>query len=294
MIKPIKHRFMLLLLIGFSAAVWSQNNFDFLSRDTQQEEPYQHPSINQLPVNWWSEAIEAAPADRPYQQLKAWSEQLLQQATADEAALSADDIQAIRQFNINITELSDHSDVTETTAPPNYELQDRYTLDDVLQRMQQLRQLQQSFNEEQAVIQELKTDAEQQREMSDQLIISYQSLDDDDPDKSSLGYQWLEVRSWVAIYTSQINQFEVQIEQHQAQIDNLSGHIDAMKKNLRPDVSVIEGLDKQIAINQRALDSAQQASLQAGLNMAKTPDTLNSSLIEKNKLNLAQSLMAQK
>jgi hypothetical protein len=183
-----------IVLIGLDTPVQSQPNFDFLSQGKQQEKPYQHPAINQLPVNWWSQAIEAAPAESPYQNLKDWSELLLNQATAEGIALSADDLQAIRQFNINITELSDHSEVTQTTAPPNYELQDNYALADVLERMQQLRQLQQSLNEERAVIQELQNDADQYRQTTDQLIISYQSLDIDEPGKSSLGYQWLEAR----------------------------------------------------------------------------------------------------
>jgi small-conductance mechanosensitive channel len=275
-------------------SVYSQTNFDFLNNEKQQEEPYQHPGINQLPVNWWTQAIEAAPTENPYQYLKDWSEQLLQKALDGDENFQADNRQAIRQFNINVTQLSEHSDVTETTAPPQFELQDSYLLDDVLERMQQLHQLQQSVNEEQAVIQELQNDTSQQRQITDQLIIRYQSFDIDEPEKSSLGYQWLETRSWVAIYASQINQFETQIEQEQAQIDSLSMHIEAMKESLRPDETMLAGLDKQIDINQQALVLAQQTSLQASLNMAKTPDTLNSSLIEKNKLNLAQSLMAQK
>lgn len=284
--------FSVLIAVGTSAQ--SQSNFDFLSQDSTQKKPYKHPVINQLPVNWWSQAMDAAPAESPYQHLKDWSDVLLQKAMDENSTLSAGDRQAIRQFNINITELSEHNEVTETPAPPRYELQDKYDLDDVLDHLQQLRQRQQSLNEERGVIRELQNDAYQQRQITDQLIISYQSLDSDEPGKSSLGYQWLEARSWVAIYASQINQFEFQINQDQAQIDALSRHIEAMKKRLQPNVTDLAGLNKQIDINRQALASAQQASLQASLNMAKTPETLNSSLIEKNKLNLAQSLMAQK
>lgn len=285
---------LLMLLLGLGmVSVQAQTNLNFLSNESEQA-PYQAPEINRLPTNWWQQAVAASPADQPHAELKAWSEQLMTQVADDAAGLSTEAKQAIRQFTTNIHELGQQSELSQTHAPLTFADQDFYSLNGVLDHKQKLRLKQQTWEEEQAAINQINNDINQQRQFIDQLIITYQSLDSEHPDKKNLGYQWLEARSWVAIYEAQIKQFEEQVKRTQEQIDALTAHIQGMQEKLRPEVSDLDGLLRQIEINQQALKQAQQDALQSGLEVAKTPNTLNTSLIDYNKLVLAESLMAEK
>jgi len=293
-VKLIIQIWMLLVWVLLPPVAIAQPNLNFLSQEPATENVWNPPEINRLTTNWWARAIDAAPTEQPHQQLKTWSDQLLEGSQQNQVQLSAADLQAIRQFNINLTELAEHTAITVTQAPEQYDVQESYGLTAALERRQQLRTLRQRLEEERAARDELQVDGTLQRQNIDRLIIEYQGMGLDDPKKASLGYQWLEARSWVAIYESQVNQFESQIDQTQARIDGLLEHLAIMRERLVPDVDAIDGLKKQIDINQDALVTALQQARQASLNMARTTDTLNSSLLDVNKLNLALSLMAQK
>lgn len=283
-----------LILTAWVCEANAQTNLNFLSQEPAAETAWKPPEINRLTTNWWARAIAAAPTEQPHQGLKTWSDELLAQSQQDTSQWSAADQQAIRQFNINLTELAEHTAITETRAPEQHTRQASYSLSEVLEQRQQLRSLGLRLEEQRAASNQLQGDATLQRQNIDRLIIEYQGLGVDDPAKKSLGFQWLEARSWVAIYESQVNQFEAQIDQTQARMDGLLMHLAVMRERLQPDVSALAGLDSQIAINLQALSSAQQQARQASLNMARTTDTLNSALLDVNKLNLALSLMAQK
>jgi len=293
-VKLIIQVLLLQLWLMLPAVGDAQTNLNFLSQEPASEASWKPPEINRLTTNWWARAMAAAPTEQPHQQLKVWSDQLLEQSQQGAEQWSAADQQAIRQFNINLTELAEHSAITVTQAPEQYAAEEAFSLAQVLERRQQLRNLQQRLEEERAARDELQVDVSLQRQNIDRLIIEYQGLGVDDPAKRSLGYQWLEARSWVAIYESQVNQFEAQIGQTSARIDGLLEHLSIMRERLVADVGAIDGLNKQIEINQAALVTALQQARQASLNMARTTDTLNSSLLDVNKLNVALSLMAQK
>ncbi len=293
-IKPTYKVITLVVMVMFGILAFAQADLGLMNQSKAKETEYQPPNINKLTTNWWTQAIKAAPVDQPYFHLKQWSEQLLNQAQTESIELNADESQAISQFNINILNLTQSDAIKETKAPSTFEQQDSYNLKEVLDHMQQLRQMKQLLDEENASIEMLRNDANQQRQRIDQLIIEYQQYESNQAERSQLGYQWLVSRSWEAVYESQVNQFSSQIEQTQYQIDALDAHIQTMQQALTADVSDIDKLNKQITINQEALATAQQESLNSSLNIAKTSDTLNSSMIDFNKLNLAQSLVSQK
>jgi potassium efflux system protein len=286
--------FLILMLLMCCAQAFAQPDFNLLNTSDSEDTGYQQPEINKLPTNWWSKSIEAAPAEEPYLYLQQWSEELLSRAQADSTTLSNDDRQAIRQFNINITNLTQSSEISETSAPENYQQNDQYELAEVIELMQKLRQKQQQLENEKSTVTVLQGDVEQERNTIDRLIIAYQQYNSDQSERFSIAYQWLESRSWVALYEAQIAQFDAKISQTQYQIDLLTNYISDSKAKLQPQSDDIDDLNKQININQNALTKAQQEALNSSLNLAKTSDSLNSNTVDYEKLNLAQSLIAQK
>ncbi|WP_223787418.1 hypothetical protein [Marinicella meishanensis] len=287
-------RWLLWLLLGLGlATAQAQTNLNFLNNEAEQN-PYQAPAINRLPTNWWQNALAAAPAEQPHAELQRWSDELLALAADEAAGLGTEAKQAIRQFATNIRELGQQNEINQTHAPLTFAVNTSYGLNAVLDQQQRLRLKRQTLEEERSAISQINNDISQQRQFIDQLIIAYQALEPDQPERMNLGYQWLEARSWMAIYEAQIKQFEEQLKHTQEQIDALSSHVLVMQEKLQPEVADLEGLRRQIEINQQALKQAQQDALQSGLEVAKTPDTLNSTLIDYNKLVLTESLMAEK
>ncbi|MEZ5470906.1 MAG: mechanosensitive ion channel [Marinicella sp.] len=282
--------FLLLQLVEVKA----QADLNLFASNSKETKEYELPEISQLPTDWWIQAIKAAPPDQPFLHLSSWGNTLLSQAQSEGSSLTAESLQAIRQFNINISNLTQNSEIKETEAPLSLTQQESYALNEVLEVMQQLRQKNQQLENERATLAVFQNDVTKERQKIDRLIISYQQYSVDQKEKNTTAYQWLEARSWLAIYEIQITQFTSKIEQTQFQINSLQQHLSDIKEKLQPNIEDLDKLDKQIDINRKALAKAQQDALNSSSNLTNNKDSVGTGAVDFEKLNLAQSLIAQK
>ncbi|MCB1582305.1 MAG: mechanosensitive ion channel [Xanthomonadales bacterium] len=282
--------FLLLQLVEVKA----QADLNLFASNSKETKEYELPEISQLPTDWWIQAIKTAPPDQPFLHLSSWGNTLLSQAQSEGSSLTAESLQAIRQFNINISNLTQNSEIKETEAPLSLTQQESYALNEVLEVMQQLRQKNQQLENERATLAVFQNDVTKERQKIDRLIISYQQYSVDQKEKNTTAYQWLEARSWLAIYEIQITQFTSKIEQTQFQINSLQQHLSDIKEKLQPNIEDLDKLDKQIDINRKALAKAQQDALNSSSNLTNNKDSVGTGAVDFEKLNLAQSLIAQK
>lgn len=290
------HRLLLMLFcMTLTGCLLAQSPLDLITTEKQAEQ-YTPPDVNKLTSNWWQSAIQSAPKEQPYLHLNNWGQTLFSHLQQNPSAYNVENAQAITQFYTNIQELQKRTQQTAKNISPLPEDKPPYDLSQIYTRLKELRQFKLLLANHTEAEDDFISEASQNRQHIDRLVIEYGALAVDDAERVSIGLLWMAYRSWVALNQLQAQHANTLKQSTEESIKKLENHINRIKKALKPDIDTIDALERQIQINLTALEKNQKSVLQSNLAFAQSQesDTFSGFESDINRLNLVQDMMSQR
>ena len=290
----VKLRILLLLILFSISMSYAQTPLDLLTGNTQ-EAGYELPQPSRLSVKWWQEAIKKSPQEQPFLHLNELATELEVLKDNQDIELSNAASQSISQFKNNLmqlTKLNESETEVETTV---YEKSASYSLSEIYAYKKQIRSITIEQKQRQEDITALRDDARFQYQAIDTLIVRYRDMPPESLVRLETGIQWIELRSWMALYEKQADLLENKFVAVNKYLSDLKNHFADAVKLLKPDVEQIPVLEQSLEQIEQALINVNDQVQSANLKIT-TPeeDTLVGGLMmDIKKLELANHLLEQ-
>ncbi|MCX7552695.1 mechanosensitive ion channel [Marinicella sp. S1101] len=286
-------RIFVLLLLTALIPAQAQNPLDLLT-GSEQTTSYEVPKPNELTVKWWQEAKKNAPVEDPFFQLKQLSASL--EIYQDQATYPIDNValKSISQFQNNLDQIINLSEVETEAENIVFEKQDAYSLDEIYAIKKMVRDSEREKIQRQDDINELRNNAKIQYQAIDALIIRHRNLPKESLGKLETGLQWIESRSWMALYEKQADLLEVKQADQEKQLSDLNNHLEDAINLIQPDVEKTASLEKALESLDAQIDEAdkQVQSANIRITLPETDDLLGSLQTDVKKLELANNMLA--
>lgn len=272
--------------------VKAQNPLELL---TGSDKPavYQIPSPNTLSVKWWQEAIKNSPPEQPYQQLDLLADSLQVYAEVENYQLSNAATQSISQFKNNLAQLQKLASTDVSLDPVAYEKQASYSLQEIYDFKQQIREIEKSQTQRQDDIDSLRNDARFQYQAIDDLIIKHRNLPPESLARLETGLLWIEARSWMALYEKQADILVDRQSLIGKQLLDLQNHLADAVQLIEPDVERLDDLEKSLTVVAEKISAVNAKVQAANLNITGSEEdtVVGGFLMDIKKLELANHML---
>lgn len=286
------------LIVNYASA---QNPLDLLS-GTQKPTEYEIPQPTELNVRWWQEALKQSPQDQPYEKLDELAESL--NVYLDEAKYPISNFaqKSITQFQNNLNQIKRLHIAEPEFETVIYENQEAYSLQEVYDIKRQIRSLDQEQRQRSENIEELRENARNEYETIDELIIQHRNTDPQSLSRLEIGLQWIESRSWMALFEKQLEILESRRNAVEKQIISFKNHLQDAIGKVQPNIdevnaliSNLESIQQKIIATEKKIQTAniqvtlpERDDLLGGLKMDIKKLELANHMLMRNELQLKQ------
>lgn len=276
----------------FVSVTYAQNPLDLIS-GSDQSSGYQLPQPNELSVKWWQDAIKNSPSEDEYYQLDLLAESLKIYLNQEAYALNNNSQKSISQFENNLSQLKKLDAVKLESEPEVYEKQANYSLKEIYALKKQIRETEQLRSQRQDLIEGLRRDAKGQYQGIDALIIKHRNLPQESLSRLETGLQWIEARSWMALYEKQAENAELKLKLIDDKLIDLRNHLNDAIPLIQPNIENSETLEEALtAIESKikaADDKVQSANIR--ITIPESDDVLGGINTDIKKLELAKNML---
>ncbi len=273
-------------------SVQAQNPLDLLT-GSEQNATYQIPKPNELTVKWWQEAVKNSPPEEPFLQLKELGQSLLLYQDQESYPINNAALKSITQFQNNLDQLSKLVVVESETEVIEFEIQAAYSLNEIYEFKKQIMGFEQEKRQRQDDIGDLRADAKNQYQAIDALIVRHRNLPLESLGRLEAGLQWIEARSWMALYERRADILQAKQDSEDQQLLDLKNHLKDAVKLIEPNAEDLVGLEQELTTIEQRITAADEKVQSANIRitMPESDDLLGGLLTDIKKLELANNML---